>query len=681
MKTEFINRELSWLDFNRRVLEEAEDKKNKLFERLKFLAITASNLDEFYMVRVAGVNDQIIAGFNKPDASGLFPEEQLNKIEEKAKNLVNDLYSCLNKYIIPELKKEKIFFVNKKNLADYQREYIDDYFAETIYPVLTPMAVDKSRPFPLILNKSLNIGVLLEDKDSINGYIFATVQVPSILNRVIQLPATTGEDNYIRLETIIEIKLQDLFKGHKVLCMTSYRITRNADLSIDEEGAEDLLEAIEESVKKRKWGACIRLEISNNADERIVSILKEELDIDNKKVFYINGPIDLTYLMKVSMLPKYQYLRNEPLIPLKNKFFKDKNIFEAISQNDILLHHPYESFAPVVEFVEKASKDPSVLAIKQTLYRVSGNSPIVKALEKAAENGKQVTVLVELKARFDEENNIIWAKRLEQAGCQVVYGVVGLKTHAKITLVIRKEQNGIKRYIHLGTGNYNDITATLYTDLGMFTCNPYIGSDASAVFNRLSGFSEAYELYKLTTAPDGLRKKLIQLIRRETQNALDNKSSKIIAKMNSLVDTELIQELYTASKAGVKIELIVRGICCLRAGVQGLSENIRVISIIDRYLEHSRIYYFFNDGDHEVYLSSADWMPRNLDKRVELLFPLEDEEVKAEVINLLDILLKDNVKARQLKSDDKYHKINRGSRKSLQSQLYLYEIAKNKNQI
>lgn len=681
MKSEFINRELSWLDFNRRVLEEAEDKKNKLFERLKFLSITASNLDEFYMVRVAGVNDQVSVGFDKHDPSGLLPEEQLNKIEEKSKLLVNDLYSCFNKYILPLLKKEKIIFLNQKELNDKCKEYIDDYFAEIIYPVLTPMAVDKSRPFPLIMNKSLNIGVLLNDENSSNGYRFATVQVPSILNRVIPLPSPQGEDHYIRLETVIEMKLQDLFKGHKVLCLTNYRITRNADLSIDEEDAEDLLEAIEESIKKRKWGACIRLEISNYADKRIISILKEELEIDENKIFYINGPIDLTYLMKMSSMHKYQYLVNEPLKPLTNKYLKDKNIFEAVSERDILLNHPYESFSPVVEFVEKASVDPNVLAIKQTLYRVSGNSPIVKALEKAAENGKQVTVLVELKARFDEENNIIWAKRLEQAGCQVVYGLVGLKTHAKITLVIRKEENGIKRYVHMGTGNYNDITANIYTDLGLFTCNPYIGSDASAIFNMLSGFSEPYELYKLVTAPNGLRKKLKQLIRTETENALDGKPAKIIAKMNSLVDTELIQELYAASKAGVKIELIVRGICCLRAGVQGLSDNIKVISIVDRYLEHSRIYYFLNGGDEKIYLSSADWMPRNLDKRVELLFPLEDKQIRHEVFNLLNTLLKDNVKSRQLKGDDKYHKINKRSQKSIQSQLYLYEVIKNKNQM
>lgn len=673
----FFNRELSWLEFNTRVLEEAQDLKNPLFERLKFLAITASNLDEFFMVRVASLNDQIIAGYSKKDPAGMLPKEQLDKITLRVHELVSEKYNTYLRSLIPALKKEDIYFKRPKNLTDEQRIFVEKYFFNQIYPVLTPMVVDKSRPFPLILNKSLNIAILLRGNEDIEP-VFATVQVPSVLDRFILLPCENDKKEFILLEDIIKIHMDMLFIGHEILDMACYRITRNADLSIDEDGAEDLLEEIEQSIKKRKWGNAVRLEYEKNTSQEIIDYILEESEAFEGGMYRISGPLDLTFLMKFYNLKGYQDLKFENQIPLPSITVQNNDIFEAISERDIMLHHPFESFDTVVDFVRQAAEDDNVLAIKQTLYRVSGNSPIISALAKAAENGKQVTVLVELKARFDEENNIIWAKQLEKAGCHVIYGLVGLKTHCKLLLVVRREEDKIKRYVHMGTGNYNDVTAKFYTDTAIMTCNPYIGADASAVFNMLSGFSQIQRLEKLDIAPVGLRKKIENLIKNEIRNAKEGFGGQIIFKMNSLVDESMIRLLYEASEAGVNIKLIIRGICCLVPEYTHVSENIEVRSIVGKLLEHSRIFYFYNAGQEKIFMSSADLMPRNLDRRVELLFPVEDECNKARVKNIINLYLADTDKARILHSTGAYSRVDKRGKEPLNVQDYFYDYIKNK---
>jgi len=675
----FINRELSWLEFNHRVLEEARDRKNPLFERLKFLSIVSSNLDEFFMIRVASLKDQVDAGFIKQDPTGLTPKQQLKRISLRTHKMVDEQYNAFNRALILGLKKNGIFVVDRNELTVVQKEFLQEYFMNEIYPVLTPMAVDSSRPFPLILNKSLNLAVLIKDHLGEKEHIFATVQVPSVLPRMVELPPEKqGNRYFILLEELITMYIDKLFAGHKIICTYPYRITRNADLSIEEEEAEDLLIEIEKSLKKRRWGAAIRLEVDKDIDNRLIDILKASLEIHHGDIYYIHGPVDLTFLMKIYEFEGYEYLRypvHNPNIPAD--LLGEKDIFEAIARKDIFLHHPFESFNPVTEFVKKVSEDPKVLAIKQTLYRVSGDSPIVKALAGAAEKGKQVTVLVEVKARFDEENNILWAKKLEQAGCHVIYGLVGLKTHAKIILVVRREAAGIKRYIHLGTGNYNDITAKYYTDMGLFTCDEHFAADASTVFNILSGYSESPGWSKLEAAPLGLRKKFLALIDNEVQHVHSGREGKIIAKMNSLVDQEIILALYKASSEGVKIDLVIRGICCLKPGIPEISDNITVRSIVGRFLEHSRIFYFYNNGIEDIYLSSADWMPRNLDRRVELLFPIENKNIKKRIVDILEKILEDNNKARVLNADGKYFKIDKRGKKLIDSQNYFIENADN----
>ncbi|NLD47739.1 MAG: polyphosphate kinase 1, partial [Clostridiaceae bacterium] len=570
----------------------------------------------------------------------------------------------------------KIFFLKPRDLNEKQKMFVEDFYKKTVYPVLTPMVVDKSRPFPLILNKSLNIALLFNRKEEEVEMVFGMVQVPSVLDRIVMLPSKTDEKCFILLEDIIKMYIDTLFTGHDIITMACYRITRNTDQGLDEEEAEDLLEAIEQFIKKRKWGVAIRLEIESGMADELLEILMEELEVPHETIYEIKGPLDLTFLMKVSSLPGYDHarypaFRHQPVPELLN----DENLFDVIASKDILLHHPYQSFDPVISLVRQAANDPKVLAIKQTLYRVSGNSPIVEALAQAAENGKQVTVLVELKARFDEQNNINWAKQLEMAGCHVIYGLVGLKTHCKILLVVRMEENGIKRYVHLSTGNYNDITAKFYTDIGLFTSSPYFGADASALFNMLSGYSRLTRMYKLSVAPIDLRNKFISLIRQETENAAKGRKAKIIAKINSLVDEEIINELYEASKKGVEIELLVRGICCLRPGIKGLSENINVRSIVGRFLEHSRVFYFYNDGDEAVYLSSADWMGRNLDRRVEALFPVDDPEIVSKLKEFLKICLKDTEKARILDRDGNYLKVDKRGKGTFNSQNHFCKLA------
>lgn len=679
----FRNRELSWLAFNERVLSEAKDKHIPLMERLKFLSITASNLDEFFMIRVASLKDQVNAGYTKKDISGMTSAEQIDAILKVTHKFAQAQYNTYNRSFLPALKKAGLKIVTEyEKLTEEQADYVDTYFQQEVFPVLTPMAVDSSRPFPLIRNKSLNIGALLMDKKKKDTIDFATVQVPSVLPRVVPIPSDKDEcTTIILLEQIIEKNIQKLFMNYKVLCATPFRVMRNADLTIDEDEAADLLIEIEKQLKKRQWGEAIRLEVEDSIDKRLLKILRKELKLGEDAIFKINGPLDLTFLMKVYGLEGFDHLKEEKFTPQQPKMLDpSRNLFEQIRERDILLHHPYESFDPVVNFVRMAASDPDVLAIKQTLYRVSSNSPIIASLAQAAENGKQVSVLVELKARFDEENNIVWARKLEKAGCHVIYGLVGLKTHSKITLVVRKEEDGIRRYVHLGTGNYNDSTAKLYTDMGMFTCKPRYGEDATAVFNMLSGYSEPLAWNKLSLAPLWLRDKFLSLINREREHAANGRPARIIAKMNSLCDPGIIEALYDASAAGVEIDLIVRGICCLRAGIPGLSENIHVRSIVGTFLEHSRIFYFSNNGSPEYYMGSADWMPRNLDKRVEILFPVEDPVLQEEIHNILDIQLADTKKAHLLMPDGTYVKVDQRGKTPLNSQMYFCDQVKNHSQ-
>ena len=659
----YVNRELSWIKFNERVLSEARDKTLPLFERLEFLSITSSNLDEFYMVRVASLKDQVHAKYTKADISGLTPREQLRSISEKTHELVQVQYSTYNRSLLPTLKKAGLHVIEEHEmLTDAQKEYVDQYFEENVYPVLTPMAMDSSRPFPLIRNKTLNIGALIAKKDRKKEekiLEFATVQVPSVLPRVVLIPGGKNDkQSVIFLEELIERNIGKLFLNNDVVCAHPYRIMRNADLSIDEDEAEDLLVEIQKQLKKRQWGEVIRLEVEEKMDSRLLKILKSEFEIKEEDM-----------LMKLYGLDGFEDYKASGYTPAPVAAFRGyESIFDRIREGDVFVHHPYMSFDPVVKFVQQAAKDPSVLAIKQTLYRVSGHSPIVAALAQAAENGKQVSVLVELKARFDEENNIVWAKKLEKAGCHVIYGLVGLKTHSKITLVVRREENGIRRYVHLGTGNYNDSTAKLYTDCGIFTCDARIGEDATAVFNMLSGYSEPKYWNKLIVAPLWMKDRFLKMIELEANHAKEGKEARIMAKMNSLCDPKIMEALYHASACGVKIELIIRGICCLKVGIPGVSENITVRSIVGDFLEHSRIFYFYNNGAEEVFMGSADWMPRNLDRRVEIVFPVEDEKIKREVIHILDVELADNRKAHILQPDGTYIKPDRRGKVLINSQ-------------
>ena len=666
----YENRELSWIKFDQRVLSEARDKSIPLLERLKFVSITSSNLDEFFMVRVASLKDMVHANYKKKDIAGMTASEQLEKINERTRELVTLQYNTYNRSLVPLMHQHGIVVIDAfEDLSEAQAAFVDRYFEDNVYPVLTPMAVDASRPFPLIRNKTLNIAALLTGKKTEDETVFATVQVPSVLPRLVQIPSEGETKSFILLEQIIERNIGILFSNYKVLCAYPYRIMRNADLTIDEDEASDLLKEIENKLKMRQWGEVIRLEIEEKVDKKLLKFLKTELKVSDEDIFQIAGPIDLTFLMKMYGIDGYDHLRYKPYTPQQvPEITPGSDIFAAIRKGDIFLHHPYETFDPVVDFIRQASKDPDVLAIKQTLYRVSGNSPIISSLAQAAENGKQVSVLVELKARFDEEHNIVWAKKLEQAGCHVIYGLVGLKTHSKIALVVRREEDGIRRYVHLGTGNYNDSTAKLYTDCGIFTCKESIGEDATAVFNMLSGYSEPLAWNELVLAPYWLRDKFLRLIGREAKNARQGREARIVAKMNSLCDPGIIAALYEASASGVKIDLIVRGICCLRVGIPGVSENISVRSIVGNFLEHSRIFYFYNDGNPEVFMGSADWMPRNLDRRVEIVFPVIEEELKEKALHILHVELEDNVKARVMQPDGTYEKLDKRGKVLINSQ-------------
>ncbi len=668
----FFNRELSLLEFNQRVLEQGKNKVNPLLERAKFLSIVSSNLDEFFMVRIAGLYDLCQAELYSLDISGRTPMQRMKESLFKTRTLVSHLYETYDK-LLEELKAHGIELVKYEQLDQKTKGYMDYYYQTQIYPVLTPMVIDQARPFPLILDKTLNIGLLLVGKQD-HEQVFATIQVPSVLPRLVPVPTEIGSAHML-LEDLIKPKLPELFSSHEVLHSCCYRITKNAAMHVDEEEAEDLLETIEESLKQRKWGEIIRLEIESQAPREVVAILEEELEVEDDYTFRVHGPVDLSFLSKLANIEGYEELKFKRMIPNSILELKERPIFEVLKEKDVLLHHPFQSFDPIVKMVQQAADDPKVLAIKQTLYRVSGNSPIVDALARAAENGKQVTVLVELKARFDEENNIHWARKLEKSGCHVIYGVIGLKTHCKILLIVRKEKDGLRRYIHFGTGNYNDVTANFYTDMGILTSDYQFGEDASILFNMLSGYASADKMKKLTIAPHKLRLKFEMLIDREIQHAKAGKKAHIMAKMNGLYDKQLIMKLYEASAAGVKIELIVRGVCCLRPQLKGVSQNITVRSIVGRFLEHSRIYYFYNAGEEEVYISSADWMYRNLSKRVETMGIVENQGVKNKIKQILEIYLNDNTNAYELQSDGSYIPVT-SHKPVVNAQLEMWHVMK-----
>ncbi|WAH36947.1 RNA degradosome polyphosphate kinase [Alicyclobacillus dauci] len=678
----YINRELSWLSFNERVLEEAMDNSNPLFERLKFLAITSSNLDEFFMVRIAGLKDQIKIGSNAPDnKTRMSASEQWDAALRRSSSLMSQQTKAWKETLVPLLQEAGLSFVSGTQLNPEQSTYVSDLFHRMIYPVLTPMAVDASRPFPMLLNRSLNLAVLIKsDAPEKEPYLFAFVQVPSVLPRFIELP-TSGEGHraYIFLEEIIRMHLSDLFRGKSIVSASSFRITRDADLILDEDAAEDLLEEIERVLNKRKTGDAVRIEVETGMHPFLRKVIEDWEEVSHSEVFELDAPLDLSFLFRFVNQGGYEPLRfpdNPPILPVDLR--GEQDIFAAIRRKDILLHHPYESFEPVIHFVHQAAQDPDVLAIKQTLYRVGGDSPIVAALAQAAENGKQVTVLVELRARFDEEKNIVWAKKLEKAGCHVIYGLVGLKTHSKMALVVRTENGQLRRYVHLGTGNYNENTAKLYTDFGMFTCNEEIAEDVSSIFNQLTGYSSLPVLHRLRVAPWGLEEAFLAELDEVAAYSIEKGQGRVIAKMNSLTDKDLIQALYRASCMGVKIDLIVRGICCLRPGIPGVSENIRVHSIVGRFLEHGRAYYFCSGNRKKVFLSSADWMTRNLEHRVETLFPVLESKLKERVIEVLETQLADNVKRRELQPDGSYLRIIRQEgeeRINSQERLYEWSVA------
>ncbi|NEW07759.1 RNA degradosome polyphosphate kinase [Paenibacillus sp. SYP-B3998] len=657
----YLNRDLSWIEFNRRVLEEAQDLSTPLLERVKFLSIVSSNLDEFMSVRVAGLTDQIKAGYNKKDFTGYTPAGLIKRIMKRTTKMVTEQYKTYRE-VSRLLVKEGILFTDYEELNASQKKAMDAYYHDIIFPVLTPMAVDQSRPFPLVHNQSVYLAVVLvrEGEDPEDEPYFAIVQVPNNLSRCISIPSrqNSKKQEFILIEELIEHHIESLFSGYSPIAVHTFRLTRNADLTLNEEGAEDLLEEIEKELRRRRWGAPVRLEVQEGMHPYALSQLQDEFEI-TENVFEIDGPLDLTYFMKLagnlSGFDHLRFPRIEPKYPIE--FESNVDFFSVLKEQDVLVYHPYESFDAVTDFVIHAAYDPQVLAIKMTLYRVSGNSPIIQALARAAESGKQITVVVELKARFDEERNIAWARKLETSGCHVVYGLVGLKTHAKITLVVRQEQDGLRRFVHVGTGNYNDNTARLYTDVGLFTSHSVIGEDASALFNEITGYSAPHDWQAFAVAPTDMKDKLFELIEREAAHARAGRPAHITAKMNSLSNQQMVDALYAASQAGVKIDLIIRGVCCLRPGVPGLSENITVRTIVDRFLEHSRIYTFENGGHVDVYLSSADWMTRNLTRRIELMCPVFDKQLKKMMIQILKLTLNDNVKARELMSNGIYARV------------------------
>lgn len=683
----FINRELSLLEFQRRVLEEAQDQSNPLLERVKFLAILGSNLDEFFMVRVAGLRKQVLAKVTDLPPDGMTAAEQLAAIRKVVIDLLTQARDCLRNDILPKLNKAGIHIIDYSKLSARQKETVKDYYKKIIFPVLTPLAFDPGHPFPHISNRSLNLAVLIRDQN--NQEHFARIKVPDTLPRLLPIKRSSGSVRkdgtvpyhhyFVFIEQVIAANVESLFPGMHVIETHPFRVVRDADLVIQEMEADDLLETMEENVRQRRFGSVVRVAINENMPSYLRKILMENLEIGRNEIYTVKGHLGLSDLMQLYQIDRYD-LKDPVLKPSIPEVLKidpiDGGIFTAIQNQDVLLHHPYDSFTPVIDFLKQAARDPDVLAIKQTLYRVGRNSPVVSALLEAAENDKQVAVLVELKARFDEESNIEWAKKLENAGVHVIYGLLGLKTHSKITLVVRREGDEIRRYAHLGTGNYNHITAQLYEDLGLFTCDEAIGEDATDLFNYLTGYSDKKDYRKLLVAPINLREGITRLIRREIENHKNDGSGRLIFKMNSLVDSSIIQELYQASQAGVQVDLLVRGICCLRPGLKGISENIRVSSIVGRFLEHSRIYYFYNSGKEEIFLGSADLMPRNINRRVEALFPIRDlAMIRYLRDTVLQTYLADNVKARCMTHTGTYTRAKLSSKDTpLNSQLWLLAL-------
>jgi len=671
----FLNRELSWCEFNHRVLEEAMDASNPLLERFRFAAIVASNLDEFFMVRIASLKQAIADGNEVQCPTGKSPSEILSAVSARVHQMTSQLYDEIDQLLLPQAAEHGIVFRIMSSLSEDQIALLEARFADEIFPVLTPMAVDPSHPFPVLLNLSLNLGVILEPAAETEENRLALVPIPSVLPRLWRLPGDGTE--FVLLEEIVRHFLPGLFAGQKILETGIFRVTRDAELELDDEGPADLLHVLEDELRKRRTNPYVRFEVEKSAGKEFLKTFLDQLGVRSDDVYQVPSFIDLRFFMTLADLPDFDRLRNKPFPPqIAVELEKPEDIWSVIRERDIVLHHPYESFEPVVRLVAEAAKDPDVLAIKQTLYRTSGDSPIIAALARAADAGKQVTVLVELMARFDEGRNIEWAKKLEEAGAHVIYGLMGLKTHAKILLIVRREKAGIRRYVHLGTGNYNDRTARLYTDIGLMTCDEDIGTDASGFFNTITGYSDPPEFKKLTMAPLGLRERFLHLIHRETLRARSGQPAVIHAKINSLVDPEIIQNLYEASGAGVLIKLVVRGICCLRPGIKGVSETIQVTSIVDRFLEHSRLFYFSNGGDEEYYCASADWMPRNLDRRVELLFPVTSEEGRKKMRATFDLLFADNMKARALQPDGSYRfKKRKKNEEPVRTQEALYQMA------
>jgi polyphosphate kinase len=670
----FINRELSWLEFNARVLEEAQDATNPILERLRFYCIFNSNLDEYFMVRVASVLRQVREEDPKAGPSGITPDQLLKMILAKTRALVDSAGRLYEEKLVPALAKQKIQILAMGQMGETQQHYLDEYYEREIQPILTPLAIDQSHTVPRLSALAIYLAVLLEpQKEGETGHRLAVVQVPGGIPGLIRLPDTAGLMVSWLVDAVRE-RLGALFAGYKVVEVSAFRVTRDSELELDDEGQESYVRMLETELKKRQKATPIRVECEASMSEELQNRLIEGLVVPQSAMMLVRGPLDPRPLLTLVEMPGFDKLRYPPQPPLMPAAFdQERGIFEIIQEKDILLHHPYESFDPVVEFLETAASDPEVLAIKQTLYRASGpSSPVLTALVQAAEKGKQVTVLVELMARFDEERNIGWARNLEDAGAHVLYGVSGLKVHAKIILVIRREGGGIRRYVHLGTGNYNERTARVYTDLGLLTADPEIGRDASGFFNTITGYSEPPAFTHLVVAPIGMRDRIISLIRREADRARSGQPAGILAKVNSLVDSKIIEELYAASTAGVPIRLNVRGICCLRPGVPEVSENIHVVSIVDRYLEHSRVLIFRNGGDTEVYASSADWMPRNLDRRVELMFPILQPELSDRVLSMLEEQFADNQKARRLKPDGSYERVSPGKAEPVRVQESLY---------
>ena len=667
----YFNRELSWLKFNQRVLLESVDKSNPLLERLRFIAITSSNLDEFFMIRVAGLRHQAINGIVKYDAAHMDAKAQLKAIDESVKRLVSMQYTYLHQ-VMDLCEQEGLTFVKPKELEVEAANWLRHYFEQNIYPVVTPLAVDSGHPFPFLANHTINAIVQITPKQKFADVSakksnddeekkVAILPIPSVLDRIIELPTKEkGQHRFVYLEDVITHYADEFFMGYDIEKTMIFRITRDADLEIDEEDAKDLLTEVEASLRRRRRGDAVRIEVSGTGEKDLLEFILESVELEEKDAYLIDGPLDLRMYFKFCDYPGYDRLRYEAFEPKRAIELKDtdsSNLFEVIKERDIFVHHPFESFTVVEKFIAQAATDPDVLAIKQTLYRVSGNSPIIAALIRAADNGKQVTVLMEVKARFDEENNIIMARRLEKAGCHVIYGLKGLKTHSKITMVVRRENDGIRRYVHLATGNYNGKTARMYTDCGIMTCNDEYGEDASRFFNLISGYSDPPIWNKLIVAPLNLREKIIEHIDEEIKWAEKGEDAYIIAKMNSLLDKAVIAKLYEASSKGVKIDLIIRGICTLRPGIDGVSDTITVRSVVGRFLEHHRIFYFRHGGNDNIFISSADWMPRNLNERVELMIPIEDRNHKVRIKGILDLYLADNQKAHIMKVDGSYRKV------------------------